>query len=177
MTHRQWRKGYSIALFALLLMPVSCDRRSADEAARGEKAQTVSLAMGGEHFELDLALDPGERHKGLGGRAPINPNGGMLFVLPRPKTTWAVMRDSLVLIDVAFLDDSGLVLVRYTMKPEPPRREAESDAEYEARLTQYPSRFPVQFALETAGGRLTQLGIVPGNRIMFDRASLVHRAR
>jgi len=100
----------------------------------------------------------------------------MLMVLPKPEIVAAFMRDSWVPIDVAFLDADGQVLVTYTMPPESPRRAGESDAEYEARLPHYSSRFPVLFVLEIAGGRLVELGVAPGHKLRLDWKALARRA-
>jgi hypothetical protein len=63
------------------------------------------------------------------------------------------------------------------MKPEEPRREDETEFQYEMRLKRYPSRFPAQFAVETAGGRLAALGVKEGDRIEFDAEALKRRAQ
>jgi len=142
-----------------------------------ESRETVRLAIAKERLTLDLALDPASRGKGLGGRRFIDPHQGMLMVLPQPEVVAAFMRDSWVPIDVAFLDEDGQVLVTYTMPPEPPRRSGEGDAEYESRLPRYSSRFPVLFVLETAAGRLAELGVAPGHSLHLDWKALARRAR
>ncbi len=140
-------------------------------------ARMVWVALGGETFSLELATDPVARHRGLSGRGAIARNGGMLFVLPRPGRFAMVMRDCAEPIDVAFLDTRGRVVTLYEMRPEPPRRPEESPFQYERRLPSYASGEPIQFAVETAGGRLRELGIVVGDRISLDAEALVQRAR
>jgi uncharacterized membrane protein (UPF0127 family) len=78
---------------------------------------------------------------------------------------------------VAFLDSRGRVVTLYEMRPEPPRRPEESPFQYERRLPSYASGEPIRFAVETAGGRLRELGIVVGDRISLDAEALVQRAR
>jgi hypothetical protein len=114
---------------------------------------------------LEVASDPVVMHRGLGGRLRIDPHGGMLFVYPAPRPLAFVMRDCLVAIDVAFLDEAGRVIAIHEMKPEPPRRPDESAAAYEARLPVYPSPLPARRAVELAGGRLRALGVRPGDRV------------
>jgi uncharacterized membrane protein (UPF0127 family) len=101
----------------------------------------------------------------------------MLFVNPRPRPLSMVMRDCPVPIDVAFLDAGGRVLSLHAMAVEPPRRPDEMGADYERRLREYPSGAPAQFAVETAGGRLAELGLEVGQRIVFDAGALLWRAR
>jgi hypothetical protein len=62
------------------------------------------------------------------------------------------------------------------MTPEPPQAPDESAMQYEIRLKRYPSRFPAQFAVETAGGRLAEVGVKDGDLIEFDAAGLKRRA-
>jgi uncharacterized membrane protein (UPF0127 family) len=111
------------------------------------------------------------QYRGLGGRTHIDPHGGMLFVFPSPRATAFVMRDCPIPIDVAFLDASGRVIALHEMAPEPPRRPDESAVAYESRLKQYPSGLPALFAIETAGGRMRQLGLRGGDKVEFDAES------
>ena len=101
----------------------------------------------------------------------------MLFVNPRPRLLSMVMRDCPVPIDVAFLDAGGRVLSMHAMAVESPRRPDEKGADYERRLREYPSGAPAQFAVETAGGRLAELELEVGQRIVLDTRALLWRAR
>jgi uncharacterized membrane protein (UPF0127 family) len=139
--------------------------------------ETLSLDLAGQRFELELALDHATRFRGLGGRDRIARDGGMLFVFPQPGPLAVVMRDCPIALDVAFLDADGRVTAVHHMRPEPPRRPGEPAAAYEARLPEYPSGAPAQFILETAGGRLAELGLRPGQRLALDVPALAARAR
>jgi uncharacterized membrane protein (UPF0127 family) len=145
----------------------------ADESA----PDTTRVVVAGETFEVEVAADSRARYRGLSGRGEIPRNGGMLFVLPRPSPMAMVMRDCPNAIDVAFIDALGRVVAIHEMPPEPPRRAGESPFEYEQRLPEYPSGAPVSFALETAGGRLAELGLEVGARLHFDAQALAARAR
>jgi uncharacterized protein len=136
---------------------------------------TVPVRIAGETFELEVAADPLTQYRGLGGRDRIDRDGGMLFVYPSPRPLAFVMRDCRVPIDVAFLDARGGVISTHEMRPEAPRSEDESLAAYEKRLHQYPSGLPAQFVIETAGGRLRELGLRGGDRIDLD-ADILARA-
>jgi uncharacterized membrane protein (UPF0127 family) len=133
--------------------------------------------MAGEPFELELALAPEARYRGLSGRLSIARNRGMLFVNVVPGPQAMVMRDCPIAIDVAFLDLGGEVVAIHEMQPEPARRSDESPAAYEARLPAYQSGFPAGFAIELAGGRFSELGLRVGDRVVFDGAALLERAR
>jgi uncharacterized membrane protein (UPF0127 family) len=140
-------------------------------------ATTARVVVAGETFEVEVAADPISRRRGLSGRASIPRNGGMLFVLPSPRHLGMVMRDCPIPIDVAFVDTMGRVVATHEMVPEPPRRPGETPFRYESRLPEYPSGEPVQFALETAGGRLADLGLQVGDRLHFPAREWIRRAQ
>jgi uncharacterized membrane protein (UPF0127 family) len=146
--------------------------------ARAESAaQVVWVALGGETFQLEVADDPQARYQGLSGRGEIPRHAGMLFVLPRPKRFAMVMRDCPEPIDVAFLDAQGRVVAIHEMRPEPPRRPGETPSAYEERLPAYESGDEALFAVETAGGRLTQVGLRVGDRVPLAVEALRSGAR
>jgi uncharacterized membrane protein (UPF0127 family) len=157
---------YGMLAVALLFAAVDA------QAQFATKLPTTEVEIGGERFTLEVARDPATQFRGLGGRTEIDPHGGMLFVFPSPRATAFVMRDCPIAIDVAFLDANGRVLAVHEMTPEEPRRVGESDAAYEARLKPYPSGLPATFAIETAGGRLRQLGVKGGDAIELDAARI-----
>jgi hypothetical protein len=136
----------------------------------------ATVLIKGEPFRLELALDDRTRVNGLGGRESIPEDGGMLFVFPRAARRAFVMRDCLVPIDIAYLDNAGRVVAIHEMQVEP-RRPGESPMEYERRLTQYPSRYPARFAVEVAGGTLVPLGLETGDVVQMDLETLKARAR
>jgi hypothetical protein len=164
------------AVRILALAVAACG--AADPRAGATGASEVAfVALGGETFTLELALDAERRQQGLSGRHEIPRNAGMLFVLPRPQPLAMVMRDCAVPIDLALIDAEGRVVALHEMSVEPPRAPGEPPFAYEARLPRYGSPVPVQFAIETGGGRLRELGLAVGERVVFDREGLVARAR
>ena len=167
------RQLFWLVGIALLLLGPTAARPDAES----HSPEVVWVALGGETFQLELALDPQSRQRGLSGRESIPRHGGMLFVLPSSRPFAMVMRDCPVPIDVAFLDDAGRVVAVHAMKVEPARQPGEPRVLYEARLPAYPSGQPVRFAIETAGGRLGQLGLTVGDEIPLDQEALAARAR
>jgi uncharacterized membrane protein (UPF0127 family) len=164
-----------LALVAAVALALAAGAARADGA--GPRPEVVWVSLGGETFQLELALDPLTRQRGLSGRESLPRGGGMLFVLPSPRPFGMVMRDCPAPIDVAFLDAQGRVVAIHEMRPEPPRQRGEPRALYEARLPVYPSGQPVQLAIETAGGRLAEVGLAVGDSVALDVPALVARAR
>jgi uncharacterized membrane protein (UPF0127 family) len=154
------------------------------------------LTIGGRVFNLELALTPARRFRGLSERTSIPADGGMLFVFS-PRETQVhgfVMRDCPVPIDIIYLDRSGRVVAFHEMLPEPPRAEDEKELlppapgapdwarvnlKYESRLKQYSSRFPSQFVVELAGGTIKTLPneLKVGDAISADWKALSARAQ
>lgn len=170
-------RAMTILLLLSLLTTACADSGASDTQAGAAGPETVKVDLHGTNFTLELAIDNDTRVKGLSHRDHIAPDEGMLFVFPDPMPLSFVMRHCLVPIDIAFLDGAGRVLVVHEMAVEEPQREDESDFAYESRLRPYESRFPAQFALETAGGRLNKLGLKPGDVVRIDVNALKRRAR
>lgn len=141
--------------------------------ASASQLDTTVVSLAGERFTLEVARDPGVQFKGLGGRMSIPRDGGMLFVFGAPRETAFVMRDCPIPIDVAYVDSAGRVISIHEMKPEPARAANETVMAYERRLKQYPSGAPALYAIETAGGRLREIGLRAGDMVELDRAALL----
>lgn len=164
-----------VVLLALLAAGPAC--AEPETPASPAAPDTAWVEIAGELFELELALDRATRMEGLSDRSRISRNGGMLFVYPRSTPLAMVMRRCPVPIDVAFVDEAARVVSIHAMQVEPRRARGESRAAYEARLPVYPSDAPVPFAIETAGGRLAELGLSVGDQLVFDTQALLRRAR
>ena len=72
---------------------------------------------------------------------------------------------------------AGQVVALHEMRPELPRQPGESARDYESRLRVYPSGVPAGFAIETAGGRLAEIGLAVGDRVANDAARRLGLAR
>ncbi len=166
------------AIFPLLVaIALACTESESPPQPLPRAPEALWVEIAGEPFELELALDADTRYQGLSGRLAIEPNGGMLFVNTVESPQAMVMRDCTIAIDVAFLDFSGEVVAIHEMRPELPHRPGESQSEYESRLRVYGSGTPAGFAIETAGGRLEEVGLQVGDRVVFDIASALDLAR
>jgi uncharacterized membrane protein (UPF0127 family) len=149
------------------------------------KLPTEKVVINGRTFHLEIAADDVTRFRGLSGRTEIAPDGGMLFIFPRPSRLEFVMRDCPVPIDIIFLDGSGRVVATHAMLPEPPRGDGErlndprtgTNEAYERRLKKYPSRFDAQFVIELKGGTLETLKLKSADKIDLDVARLKKMAK
>ncbi|MEZ6242279.1 MAG: DUF192 domain-containing protein [Phycisphaerales bacterium] len=126
------------------------------------------VTLDGRTFTLEVVADDDSRMKGLGDRRSLPDDGGMLFVFPDSVRRQFVMRDCYIDIDIIFLDASASIVAMHHMVVEDPRREGETDAEYEGRLVRYPSRFGSEFVIELKGGVLEGLDLKEGEAVDLD---------
>lgn len=167
-----------IAVMVVTTAPSGCERRDSIATTSDEDTQRElngrapnrieRVALGGKQFDLELAADNPTRMRGLGGRDHIDDNGGMLFAFRVPTTLRFVMRDCVIPIDIIFVDHAGNVTAVYTMQPEEPQGDKETDFLYENRLKKYSSKFSAQFAIEIQAGQIDKLGIKPGDKLDLD---------
>lgn len=167
-----------LVLAACAAMPAGCNDGHAS-APPPNKPKTEKVVIGGETFELELAVDTESRQRGLMHRDHIDEHGGMLFVFPdrevRVLNFW--MGHCLVDMDLIFLDRRGIVTAVHRMKAQEPQRPDESDAAYEQRIKHYSSGYPAQFAIEVKAGTLDRLKVRVDDRIPLDFARLKAMAR
>jgi uncharacterized membrane protein (UPF0127 family) len=141
------------------------------EPNRFESLGTVRLTIKEQAFELWVADDHEEQFRGLmfvtaEEMAPL-PDGakrGMLFVFEREGRRSFWMKNTIIPLDIAYLDSDGVVVSLYTMAP------------LDDRMGQYASRQPAQFVIEVNADVLGQLGVKEGDRIEIP-TSVLNRIR
>ncbi|MDR3300401.1 MAG: DUF192 domain-containing protein [Candidatus Accumulibacter sp.] len=112
---------------------------------------TLELSANFHRVEAEVAADQASRARGLMYRESMAANRGMLFVFPWAERHCMWMRNTLLPLSVAFLDDQGKILNIEDMRP----------------LTEdnHCASAPVRFALEMNRGYFAEKGIKPGQRI------------
>ena len=109
------------------------------------------LTAGMHRIEAEVAESPREQMIGLMRRPSMAPNHGMLFVYEAPDRLCFWMRNTLLPLSIAFLDDEGRIVNIEDMKP----------------LTEdsHCSAQPVRYALEMNQGWFAKRGMKPGFRL------------
>ena len=103
---------------------------------------------------VELADEPDEISTGLMGRADIGRHDGMLFLSGEPRIPQFWMKDTLIPLDMIFIDDAGII-VAIAPDREPGSLEHVS-----------PDR-PVVAVLELEAGKSAQMGLNEGDRVIL----------
>jgi hypothetical protein len=113
----------------------------------------ILAGEGRQSFAIEIADDPAEQARGLMFRPALPAGAGMLFIFetPRPANFW--MRNTMIPLDMIFIDDTGRV-----------ESIAERADSYSERVSS--SLGDVRAVLEINGGLSRTLGIDPGDQVI-----------
>ena len=123
-------------------------------AALPAYAQTlpvVQLSAGMHLIRAEVAADMATRSRGLMFRKSLAPNAGMVFVFDEASQHCMWMKNTLIPLSVAFLDDNGTIINIENMAPQT------EDTHCAAR--------PARYALEMDRGWFAARGIKPGTKL------------
>ncbi len=172
---RPWVAGAWILAAAILLMaPVRASHATApDDAAlagfrlaqaevvfgRGEVV--IETRDGARRFTVEVARTVDQRQRGLMYRTELARDGGMLFVFDQPGEVRMWMKNTLIPLDMLFIEEDGRIL---------------SIARRTTPLSEktIASGGPVSAVLELAAGTAERLGIAPGDRVRADALAAVN---
>jgi uncharacterized membrane protein (UPF0127 family) len=108
---------------------------------------------------VEVASTPEQRSKGLGGRASLAEDTGMLFDLGETRVPSFSMRDTLIALDFIWVSEDrriqGIVADVQPVAPGEP-------------LAPYSPTEPVRYVLEVNGGTAARLGLEPGDQLEFE---------
>lgn len=143
--------GKRTAVMALLLIGlVTCSAPTAAEA------RLLVLREDGVSvwFDVELAVTADARRRGLMQRDVLHRQAGMWFDFGRATAVAMWMKDTLIPLDMAFVAANGdIVAIRADTEP--------------LSETLIPAPQPVRYVLETRAGRLAELAIRSGDRVVL----------
>jgi uncharacterized membrane protein (UPF0127 family) len=144
---------YWTAAFLCLLM-LFAGPAAAQEAVSFDRGTLVIETATGQHhrFDVELATTPAQRGRGLMFRDDMAENAGMLFVYPAEQPIRMWMKNTLIPLDMLFVDGDGRIInIAENTKPL-------SEAVVASAL-------PALGVVELNGGTARRLGIAPGDRV------------
>lgn len=110
------------------------------------------LLVDGKVFNVELAVTPNERSRGLMFRTEMSDYGGMLFDFGRASDISMWMKNTFISLDMLFIDRNGVIVG--IEKRTVPKSEAI-----------IPAPKPVRFVLELNGGSADRLGFEVGEKV------------
>lgn len=143
--------GFALALCITGAGPAIAQARTPAQVCAPEVVD-IRGDFGSVRFTVELALTPQEQARGLMFREKLPRMGGMLFVYPREANVSFWMRNTLIPLDMIFVDDTGTIV----------RVHAEAVPLDE---TPIPAGAPTLAVLEINGGLAATLGIDEGDTL------------
>ena len=145
---RQSWAASAVMIAALVALPA---QQSQAQDMPQPKLPTVQLQAGMHNIVAEVARTPQQQQTGMMMRAEMAVHEGMLFVFDdvSPRCFW--MKNTLLPLSIAFVEDDGTIVNIAEMKP---RSEASHCSEK-----------PVRFALEMNQGWFSKRAIKPGFRL------------
>lgn len=119
---------------------------------------TIKTAEKNISFNVEVAKTPTEQSYGLMNRKNLAKNAGMLFVYDNASELSFWMKNTLIPLDIIFVDASKKIVDIQTMTPC-----------HEVTCPIYHSKKPAQYALEINAGLSRQYNISTGNRVYIPK--------
>jgi uncharacterized membrane protein (UPF0127 family) len=144
------RRQTKTGLIATAMVVISTMQGFAGECR--ENLAALRGDWGQAQFTIEVADTNAERSKGLMNRESMPKSAGMLFVYPRPKTAGFWMKNTLIPLDMIFMDRTGTVQhIHHRAQPGDLQPKFGGDN--------------IQYVLEINGGLAEQMGMAPGTQL------------
>lgn len=118
------------------------------------QGRTTKVEISGHAFDVEVAKTAEQRAVGLSGRKALRNNTGMLFVFSEPGLWSFWMKDTLVTLDIIWIDGQTIV----DIEERAPASTTDQPPTYQ------PAR-PADLAVELAGGAVEQYGLLVGDTV------------
>ena len=109
------------------------------------------MSIGNQTFTLEIAYRPEDQETGLMNRKSMPDDHGMIFVFPAERNLTFWMKNTLIPLDILYLDRAGRVVSVKHMKP--------------LDETGVPSDGPAMYAIELNAGTAARVGIKAGDTL------------
>lgn len=111
--------------------------------------RTVRMEIGGQPFTLEIAATDEDRQRGLMERKSMPADAGMIFVFDREQFLSFWMKNTLIPLDILYLNNAGQIVTIAQMKP--------------LDESGVPTRAPARYAIELNAGTARRLGVRVGD--------------
>lgn len=150
-------------LLAALLAGTSCGARDAARSVPpGQAAAPASspavVLPGGSKVVVEVVSDQLTRAQGLMFRSSLGDDRGMLFVFPETAVHSFWMQNTLIPLDIIWIDEGGAIV--HIARDVPPCRADPCPS--------YPPKGAARYVLELAGGQAAARGLRDGDRLAFE---------
>jgi len=122
-----------------------------------QNTKSYNQKIANHNFSLEIANTPSLQSKGLSKRNNLCPNCGMLFVFNQERIQSFWMKDTLIPLDMIFIDTKGKVTDIYTAQPETNKSDFQ--------LTIFKSSLPTKFVIELNAHKATLTNLKVGDTI------------
>ena len=144
------RKTVSFSLTIASILALFCSQAQAEDSPQMD-LQRTKLAAGMHRIDAQVAATPQERQIGLMWRKEMLQHEGMLFVFEQASQQCFWMKNTLLPLTAAFVDDDGTIVNLADMKPQT------TDPHCSAK--------PVRYVLEMNKGWFAKKGIKAGFKL------------
>ncbi|MFM8930224.1 MAG: DUF192 domain-containing protein [Betaproteobacteria bacterium] len=148
---QQARHCLNLALLVLLPLAVSAIPAAARAQDSAQQLPAITLTTGMHRISAEVARTAEQRAIGLMHRKAMPQHAGMIFVFERPEPLCFWMKNTLIPLSIAFLQDDGTIINIEEMKPQT--------------LNSHCSARPARFALEMNAAWFSKRGLKPGDKV------------
>lgn len=144
----------NILIFLIIIFPVSQTAEARSELTQPVHKLFIQTPSEKHIFLIEIADTPQKWERGLMYRKALKENQGMLFVFPRVDIAQFWMKNTLIPLDMLFIDSGGKIIkIQRKATPES--------------LAIISSGAPVKAVLEIAGGASDKLKLQTGDRVIY----------
>ncbi|MCP1576745.1 signal peptide protein [Herbaspirillum rubrisubalbicans] len=136
---------------AAALLAAGCLSSASAQTPQVRKFPTTQLNIGIHLIKAEVAQTEAEREQGLMFREKMGDNEGMLFLFGQPAGVCMWMKNTLIPLSVAFMDEKGFIINIEEMK--------------EQTLDSHCAKRAAVYALEMNKGWFKQKNIKPGSKV------------
>lgn len=149
------KKIYQVSLVLLTyILLTGCEQTNPETT---ELSKFLSVTINDHQFFVETATTVSEQTQGLMHRTELPENKGMLFIYPDSQIRSFWMKNTLIPLDIIFIDQNKQIINIHTATP----------CETEPCQT-YKSKSPAQFVLEINAGLTSKLNFSEGTTVDFN---------